>query len=202
MTVSYSPLAGREHFLVCEICDEHLARFWEADLRRPLHGGMFRPLDQGYSLPWPHPADVITWEALRCPYCKHRPMVRDDTVMTSRGPYMIPIEEAELEITLAKISDRAKALLDEWDEIGGLPEISEAVGQESGPAVGEGSEGSEKPATPPTPPQRAVTQRAKPAAPKVSKPKAKAKGKAKAGSGSKRPGAGSGGVSSGTSKRK
>ena len=83
--------------LICEICDEAIASFDPADLSLPLHGAMFRPLAPGYPMPWPEPADLLTWEAMRCPICRYRPIVDEARLLTPDGYHEIGAEVPEPE---------------------------------------------------------------------------------------------------------
>ena len=73
--------------LCCEICGEQLAQFNPQGLKAPVHGGMFRPLKEGWPLPWPEPAKQVDWENLKCPYCGFRVANKPDRVMTPDGPH-------------------------------------------------------------------------------------------------------------------
>ena len=83
--------------LICEICDEAIASFDPTDLSLPIHGAMFRPLAPGYPMPWPGPADLLTWEAMRCPICMFRPIVDEARLLTPDGYHEIGAEVPEPE---------------------------------------------------------------------------------------------------------
>ncbi len=80
------------HTLKCEICGERLAKFTLKEVKRPINGGMFRPLmsDREYPLPWPSPAELIDWEAMRCPFCHKRPIVNETKILTTEGHVYVP----------------------------------------------------------------------------------------------------------------
>ena len=78
---------SQERVLVCEICREDLARFQVDDVYHPVNGGMFTTLhpEREYPLPWPSPAELIDWEAMRCPFCRYRPMSQEKRLLTNEG---------------------------------------------------------------------------------------------------------------------
>ena len=89
------------HTILCEICDEPIARAQLSKLARPLTGDMFESLGEGYDNPfWGN----VPWEWMRCPMCRYRPFVvteeqgqrasanewdGPEVVKTSKGPYRI-----------------------------------------------------------------------------------------------------------------
>ena len=62
-----------KHKILCEICDEPLARAYLPNLARPLVASMFSPIEEGYLEPFPDPN--MTWEWMKCPHCKARPFI-------------------------------------------------------------------------------------------------------------------------------
>lgn len=72
----------------CEICFEDLARFNPLTIRRPLTGDQFLPLGSNMPLPFPEPANMITWESMRCPYCHYRPIINEEMIYTSSGKHL------------------------------------------------------------------------------------------------------------------
>ena len=61
------------HKILCEICDEPLAKAHLPNLARPLVASMFVPLDAGFDSPFPDPN--MTWEWMKCPHCRNRPFI-------------------------------------------------------------------------------------------------------------------------------
>ena len=96
--------------LICEICDEAIASFDPADMSLPIHGGMFRPKQPGYPMPWPDPAHLLDWESMRCPYCRFRPIVDEARLLTPLGYYEIGAEVVLPPIELEPDPERLDAL--------------------------------------------------------------------------------------------
>ena len=62
--------------LVCEICKNEIAEIGE--LREPIQGSMFKGLAPHLPNPF-HP--MQPWVHMKCPYCYHRPMIREDRML-------------------------------------------------------------------------------------------------------------------------
>lgn len=75
--------------LVCEICNEPLARYVPKRMHLPLSGDQFLPLEEGYPLPFPEPAGMVDWEAMRCPFCHFRPIIQESRLPTKGGRHVI-----------------------------------------------------------------------------------------------------------------
>lgn len=77
--------------LRCRLCHSSIAAFDPTDLRLPLLGAMFGPLEPGF--PPPFDPDVPFAQA-RCPYCHHHPQGYEpsgrDSLETDRGALAIP----------------------------------------------------------------------------------------------------------------
>ncbi|WP_428562113.1 MAG: hypothetical protein ACP59X_20550 [Solidesulfovibrio sp. DCME] len=77
--------------LRCRLCHAAIAAFDPADLRPPLTGAVFGPLETGF----PPPFDPeIPFEHARCPFCRHHPQGYDpagrESLETDRGAIVIP----------------------------------------------------------------------------------------------------------------
>ena len=80
--------------LRCQICFEDLARFNNLTIRRPITGDQFLPITPNMPLPFPEPAELVDWEAMRCPYCNKRPIIDEEFLYTSTGK-LIQVKERE-----------------------------------------------------------------------------------------------------------
>lgn len=73
--------------LRCRLCHAAIAAFDPADLRPPLTGAMFGPLEPGFPPPF---APDAAWEDVRCPHCRHHPQgygpAGRDVLETGDGP--------------------------------------------------------------------------------------------------------------------
>ena len=65
-----------EYFLVCEICNETIAGFFEMDIKYPLTGAMFHSPDPNGEVPAPF-HESLAWQYFRCPWCQHLPFIVD-----------------------------------------------------------------------------------------------------------------------------
>ena len=65
--------------IVCQICKNEIAE--ADDLSYPLRGGMFRPHRTGF----PPPFFDVEWEWIKCRYCKKRPFLERNQVLTTEG---------------------------------------------------------------------------------------------------------------------
>lgn len=75
--------------IVCQICLETIALADPKTLALPLMGSMFTSPDQFHGVPDPFPPSV-DWEAMRCPWCRNRPFLAEDAVLTDEGLYRVP----------------------------------------------------------------------------------------------------------------
>jgi len=88
--------------MICEICQERIGELSLegrtgvkdlpdiAPLRYPITGAMVGSPDPFHQVPAPFDAS-LTWEFLRCPYGRiHRPMVKEDEVLTHKGLLVLP----------------------------------------------------------------------------------------------------------------
>ncbi len=77
--------------LRCRLCHAAIAAFDPADLRPPLLGAVFGPLEPGFPPPFDPEA---SFEHARCPYCRHHPQGYDPagraSLETDRGDLAIP----------------------------------------------------------------------------------------------------------------
>lgn len=76
--------------LRCRLCHAAIAAFTPADLRLPLTGAMFGPLEPGFPPPF---APGVSWEDARCPFCRHHPQGYDPAdrgaLETDDGRYVV-----------------------------------------------------------------------------------------------------------------
>lgn len=81
--------------VICQICAERIGSFDAKDLTIPLRGAMFGSSDILHGFPPPFDPEA-EWEDFRCPYCRTRPFIERDEVLTEDGTYKIaePKEEA------------------------------------------------------------------------------------------------------------
>jgi len=104
--------------LRCEICKQDIGTFDPKDLKAPLHAAMFKPVGPGFPYPFrvdPRLTMLGEWDNLRCPYCKYRPFLDKDALMTPAGRmkvgdrvphHLSPAEKAAIE--------RQKTIDREW----------------------------------------------------------------------------------------
>ena len=73
----------------CAICNEPLAQANPLYLHRPLLGAMFLSPDpfHGFEPPF---TPTTEWLGMLCPYCRHRPFVNEEEVLTDTGIYRLP----------------------------------------------------------------------------------------------------------------
>lgn len=81
--------------LVCEVCGGNIATFEPDDLKLPLMGDMFFPIEAGFPRPFWLDAG---WSELICPLCRNRAVgwdldreggVRRDRVKTTEGYFIV-----------------------------------------------------------------------------------------------------------------
>uniref|UniRef100_I2PYM6 Uncharacterized protein n=1 Tax=Desulfovibrio sp. U5L TaxID=596152 RepID=I2PYM6_9BACT len=83
--------------LRCRLCHAAIAAFSPADLRLPMTGAMFGPLEPGFPSPFDPEA---SFDAARCPFCRHHPQGYDPagraTLETGTGPWPVggPVRRA------------------------------------------------------------------------------------------------------------
>jgi len=68
--------------VVCQICKMEIAETSTDELSVPITGSMFHPHRAGFPEPFPGGPD---WMYMRCRYCRTRPFLRDDEVLTTDG---------------------------------------------------------------------------------------------------------------------
>lgn len=79
-------------FLICELCSERIALFNPDRLSTPISGGMFLSPDSQHGIPEPF-HQQLTWVNFKCPYCKNRPILQPDRVLTESGYfYLVEME--------------------------------------------------------------------------------------------------------------
>jgi hypothetical protein len=73
----------------CQICNEPIAQANTLHLHRPMVGAMFLSPDpfHGFDPPF---APNTDWLGMLCPYCRHRPFITEDEVLTDTGIYRVP----------------------------------------------------------------------------------------------------------------
>jgi hypothetical protein len=67
--------------LLCEICHSYIARFDETAIFQPIAGVMFTSPNPRRQIPPPF-ARGFGWEAMRCPVCRKRPMIKPARLLT------------------------------------------------------------------------------------------------------------------------
>lgn len=70
--------------LICEICTETVGVIVREKLAYPLRGEMFKSPDPFHGFSDPFPPEQ-TWEEMRCGYCRCRPFIAEDRILTDRG---------------------------------------------------------------------------------------------------------------------
>jgi len=70
----------------CQICGLEIAQTSLEELSVPISGKMFHPHRAGFPEPFVGGPD---WMYIRCRYCRARPFLRDDEVLTRDGIYKI-----------------------------------------------------------------------------------------------------------------
>lgn len=81
--------------LICCICREQIGRFDPDDIKLPLEGYMFKPIDDIHGYPPPFNAKA-TWNHFHClrdnnpvKTARHRPFPHPDTILTDKGLYKV-----------------------------------------------------------------------------------------------------------------
>ena len=81
--------------LICCICREQIGRFDPDDIKLPLEGHMFKPIDDIHGYPPPFDAKA-TWNYFHClrdnnpdKTARHRPFPHRDTILTDKGLYKV-----------------------------------------------------------------------------------------------------------------
>ena len=68
----------------CEVCQEIIGKIELSQFKPPLHGSMFYAKNKKNDYPPPfHP--TLSWEDLRCPYCKKRPFYSRNFIINEKG---------------------------------------------------------------------------------------------------------------------
>ena len=70
--------------ILCEICSEHIAMADTDTLCKPMLGTMFTSPDPFHGVPAPFDLSA-TWVHMNCPWCRRRPFMEEDQVLTDRG---------------------------------------------------------------------------------------------------------------------
>jgi len=70
--------------LICQLCQEVIAKFDIEEVKFPIDGSMFKSPDKAHGIPDPfYPG--ADFEFMRCPYGGHRPMILPDKILTDKG---------------------------------------------------------------------------------------------------------------------
>jgi len=76
--------------VICQVCQERIATVDIDRLTYPLSGAMFESVDPAHQVPSPFDSGQ-EWETFRCPYGRtHRPMFKDNEILTPAGLIVIP----------------------------------------------------------------------------------------------------------------
>jgi len=76
--------------VICQVCQERIATVDIDRLTYPLSGAMFESVDPEHQVPSPFDSGQ-EWETFRCPYGRtHRPMFKDNEILTPAGLIVIP----------------------------------------------------------------------------------------------------------------
>lgn len=76
--------------VICQICLNEIADTTPEELRLPIKGGMFHSHRTGFPEPFLSPD--LEWEHMKCRYCKARPFLKPDEILTTDGLYQISEE--------------------------------------------------------------------------------------------------------------
>lgn len=122
------------HTILCEICDEPIAKAHLPELARPLVASMFNSMGEGFDNPF---LEGQTWEWMKCPLCRNRPFIvterqasaassgkwpGPEVVKTHKGPYRIydnvypgVLQERSAEVyTEARLEREWRARIDQY----------------------------------------------------------------------------------------
>ena len=98
--------------VICEICGERIATVEIDRLTYPLSGAMFESVDPEHQVPSPFDAGQ-EWETFRCPYGRtHRPMFKDNEILTPAGLIVIPKDGSPPFLTEALKENGREAICD------------------------------------------------------------------------------------------
>ena len=117
---------GRTDMILrCRLCHASIAAFDPADLRLPLLGAMFGPLESGF----PPPFDPeVAFVHARCPYCGHHPQGYEpagaDSLETDAGAFVLAATPATPAAPAAKVATTAPAAVEKKVE---APKAAEAA---------------------------------------------------------------------------
>jgi len=75
----------------CQICGEPIALANPLHLHRPMIGAMFLSPDPHHGFDPPFEPGT-EWLGMLCPYCRKRPFITEDEVLTDEGIYKVPEE--------------------------------------------------------------------------------------------------------------
>ena len=73
----------------CQICGEPIALANPLHLHRPMIGAMFLSPDPHHGFDPPFEPGT-EWLGMLCPYCRKRPFITEDEVLTDSGVYRVP----------------------------------------------------------------------------------------------------------------
>lgn len=94
--------------VICEICQEKIAEAKADDIRLPLKGSQFLSPDSRHGFPPPFDPEA-EWEDMRCPYCRRRPFLRRDSILTSDGVLWIRTEAEPQAVEKMQQSETSEA---------------------------------------------------------------------------------------------
>ena len=76
--------------VICQICLNEIADTTPEELRLPIKGGMFHSHRTGFPPPFLSPD--LEWQHMKCRYCKARPFLKPDEILSTDGLYQISAE--------------------------------------------------------------------------------------------------------------
>jgi hypothetical protein len=110
--------------VLCEICNEHIAMADTDTLRMPMMGSMFTSPDPFHGVPAPFDPST-PWVHMACPWCRKRPFMEEDRVLTADGRIKVgAIPPAEEPKEIAEQPDAKPTVIDLNQ---GLSQIEEPV---------------------------------------------------------------------------
>jgi hypothetical protein len=81
--------------ITCQICKEFIGEADPEILVLPINGTMFHSPDPFHGFPPPFAqSEYVRWEEMRCPYCRQRPFLSPEEVMTTDGLFLIKPPES------------------------------------------------------------------------------------------------------------
>lgn len=79
--------------VICQICRNDIAETSPEELALPIKGSMFHSHRTGFPDPFLSPD--LEWEHMKCRYCRQRPFLKPDEILTTDGLYQISAEVVE-----------------------------------------------------------------------------------------------------------